>query len=480
MIQAIQLILALSFLVVIHEFGHFTFARLFHVRVEKFYLFFDYKIALLRAKRFDGKWHIRLFAPTSVENDEWDKHPERTEWGIGWIPFGGYCAISGMVDETHDANSLGSEMQPWEFRAKNVWQRLLIISGGILVNFVAALLIFGMLLFHWGESSLPLRNIDRGLYYSEILQGEGFRQQDKILSVDGEEAETLGDVVQWIIIEGRRNVTVLRGQDTVRLEMREDLGNRYLALQNDFDRRERDKARKDPAYQKQRFILIDEFYPFVIDSVCPNTAAAYAGLQKNDSLTAIEGVPTPCFALVKEQLNLHPCDSVIITYYRDGEERIAHAFIGDQCRLGVFEKGPLEYFTLEHKTYTFWEAIPAGIAYGWNYLKMYVKQFRLVFSKEGAQSLGGFGAIGQMFPKFWNWFSFWHMTAVLSLILAFMNFLPIPGLDGGYILFLLFEIVTGKKPGDKFLERANTFGWVILIALLLLANGTDVVKWLFR
>ena len=479
MIQAIQLILALSFLVVIHELGHFTFARLFHVRVEKFYLFFDYKFSLLRAKYFDGKWHVRLFASSADENDEWSKHPEHTEWGIGWIPFGGYCAIAGMVDETHDANSLSNDVQPWEFRAKNVWQRLLIISGGILVNFVAALLIFGLLLFHWGESSLPLRNIDRGLYYSEILQSEGFQQQDKILSVNGVEPETLGDVVQWIIIEGKRDVAVLRGVDTVRLEMSKDLGNRYLALQNDYDRRERDKARQDPAYQKQRYILIDEFYPFVIDSVCPNTAADFAGLRANDSLTAIEGVPTPCFALVKEQLRLHPCDSIRITYYRDGEEQTAYAFIGDQCRLGVYERGPLAYFKLEHRDYTFWEAIPAGIVYGWNYLKMYVKQFRLVFSKEGAQSLGGFGAIGQMFPKYWDWATFWNMTAILSLILAFMNFLPIPGLDGGYILFLLFEIVTGKKPGDKFLERANTVGWVILIALLLLANGNDLIKWLF-
>ncbi|MBQ7697127.1 MAG: site-2 protease family protein [Paludibacteraceae bacterium] len=479
MIQVIQVILALSFLVVIHEFGHVTFARRFHVRVEKFYLFFDYKFSLFRAKRFDVKWHFRFFAPTADENDEWSKHPETTEWGIGWIPFGGYCAIAGMVDETHDANSLSKEAQPWEFRQKNVWQRLLIISGGILVNFVAALLIFGMLLYHWGSSSLPLRNIDSGLYYSAILQEEGFEQQDRILLINDKEPETLGDVVQWLIIEGQQNVMVLRGQDTVRLTMRADLGNRYLAFQNDFDRKERDKARQDPTYQKDRFILIDEFYPFVIDSVFPNTTAANAGLQAGDSLTAIDGVATPCFAMVKEQLRRHPCDSVQITYHRGGEEQTAHAFLSDQCRLGVYEKSVLEYFAVEHKEYTFFEAIPAGIRYGWNYLKMYVKQFRLVFSKEGAQSLGGFGAIGQMFPQYWDWATFWHMTAVLSLILAFMNFLPIPGLDGGYILFLLFEIVTRRQPSDKFLERANMVGWVILIGLLLLANGNDLMKWLF-
>ena len=480
MIQVIQLILALSFLVVIHEFGHFTFARLFHVRVEKFYLFFDYKFSLLRAKHYDGRWHIRLFAPAAGEEDEWSKHPESTEWGIGWIPFGGYCAISGMVDETHDASTLSHAAEPWEFRKKNVWQRLLIISGGILVNFVAALVIFSMLLFHWGEDSLPLNNIDRGLYYSQILLDEGFEQQDKILTIDGEEPQTLGEVTQRIIIEGKRDVVVLRGEDTVRLEMSQDLGTRYLALQNEFDRKERDKARMDNSYQKQRYVLISEFYPFVIDSVCPNTSAYYAGLQANDSLTAINGVKTPCSVMLTEELKKHPMDSITITYYRGGEEMTTKTFLGDQCRLGVYSRGPLSYFKLEHRDYTLLEAIPAGIQYGWNILTMYVKQFRLVFSKEGAQSLGGFGAIGQMFPKMWDWAVFWNMTAFLSIILAFMNFLPIPGLDGGYILFLLYEIITGKQPSDKFLENANKVGWVILIALLLFANGNDLVKWLFR
>ncbi|MBR1922538.1 MAG: site-2 protease family protein [Paludibacteraceae bacterium] len=479
MIQFIQLILALSFLVVIHEFGHFTFARLFGVRVERFYMFFNYKFSLIRAKRFDGKWHIRFLAPNPTPDDEWEKHPDQTEWGIGWIPFGGYCAIAGMVDETHDAGSLQQDVQPWEYRSKNVWQRLLIISGGILVNFVAALLIFALLLFYNGSSTLPLRNIDRGLYYSELLEQEGFRQQDHILTVDGQEPESLGDVVQWIIIEGKREVIVLRDNDTIRLQMSEDLGNRYLVLQNEFDRKERDKARQDPQYQKSRYVLIDYFYPFVIDSVFSATAADYAGLQAGDSIVAINEVATPCFDMVNQQLRQHPCDSITVTYFRHGEQQVVYAFIGDQCKLGVMAKSPLTFFELEHTEYTFWQSIPAGISYGWNYLKMYVKQFRLVFSKEGAQSLGGFWAIGQMFPNVWDWSVFWNMTAILSLILAFMNFLPIPGLDGGYILFILFEIITGKQPGDKFLERANTFGWVILIALLILANGNDLLKWLF-
>ena len=210
MIQAIQLILALSFLVLIHELGHFTFAKIFHVRVEKFYLFFNPWISIVRFKKFDGKWHVKFFAPNNDE--EWAKHPENTEWGIGWLPFGGYCAIAGMVDETHSTDDMASEPQEWEFRSKPAWQRLLIILGGILVNFIGALVIFAMLFWHWGSDTLPLKNISSGLYYSEILQAEGFEQQDKILTVNGEEPETLTDAVQAIIIEGQRDVVVFQFQ----------------------------------------------------------------------------------------------------------------------------------------------------------------------------------------------------------------------------------------------------------------------------
>ena len=477
MVQAIQLILALSFLVLIHELGHFTFARIFHVRVEKFYLFFNPKISLLRAKKFDGKWHVKFFAPN--DDEEWGKHPEVTEWGIGWLPFGGYCAIAGMVDETHSTEDLTAEPQEWEFRSKPAWQRLLIIMGGILVNFIGAIVIFTLLLWHWGADTLPLRNVTTGLYYSEILQQEGFRQQDKILSINGEEPEDLNAVVQAIIIEGKRNVVVLRGTDTLQLVMSEDLGKRYLAQQNEFDRRERDKTRADKTYQKQRYVLLSEWVPFVIDTVLPDNAAYYAGLQKGDSIVAVEGVPTPCHVMVTQELQRHPCDSVTMDYYRNGELCTAHLFIGDQGRIGVGAKWKYDYFETEHTDYSFWQAIPAGIRYGWDILAMYVKQFRLVFTKEGAQSLGGFGAIGSMFPSVWSWYAFWHMTAFLSVILAFMNFLPIPALDGGYILFILVEMITRRKPSDKFLEKANEIGFWVLLALLIFANFNDLLKLFF-
>ena len=478
MIQAIQLILALSFLVLIHELGHFTFAKIFHVRVEKFYLFFNPWISLVRFKKFDGRWHVKFFAKN--EDAEWSKHPETTEWGIGWLPFGGYCAIAGMVDETHSTEDLGAEPQEWEFRAKPAWQRMLIILGGILVNFIGALVIFTMLLWHWGQDTLPLRNVTTGLYYSEIMQGEGFEQQDKILAIDGQEPETLTDAVQAIIIEGKRHVTVLRGStDTVQLVMSEDLGTRYLALQNEFDRVEREKKRADKTYQKQRYVLVAEWIPFVVDTVLPDNAAALAGIEKGDSIVAVAGVPTPCAIQVPQELQRHPCDSVTLDYFRAGEKHTAHLFIGDQGKIGVGPKNQLAYFELEHTDYNFLQSIPAGIKYGWDILAMYVKQFRLVFTKEGAQSLGGFGAIGGMFPSFWSWYAFWHMTAFLSIILAFMNFLPIPALDGGYILFLLVEMITRRKPSDKFLEKANEVGFWILIALLVLANGNDILKLFF-
>ena len=474
MIQALQLILALSILVFVHELGHFFFARLFKVRVEKFYLFFNPYISLVRFKFFEGKWHAKFFA--SNEDEEWSKYPETTEWGIGWLPFGGYCAISGMVDETHSTDDLASEPQSWEYRSKPAWQRFFIILGGILVNFLTAMLIFVLLTWHYGSDKLPLRNLHDGLYYSQLLLGEGFEQQDKILSINGVEPEQLGDVVNDLIIKGERDVLVLRGDDTVSLTMSEDLGTRYLALQNDFDKIERAKARADQSYRKQHFVLISEWIPCVLDTVLPDLPAHYAGLQKGDSIVSIAGVETPCYVMMTQELRNHPCDSITIGFYRDQELMSTRAFLGDQCLLGVQARLELPF---EHTSYTFLQAIPAGIQHGWKFLVNYVKQFRLVFTKEGAQSVGGFGAIGSLFPSVWNWADFWYKTAIISLILAFMNFLPIPALDGGYILFLIVEMITRRKPSDQFLEKANNIGWWILIALLILANGNDILRYFF-
>lgn len=514
MIQVIQLILALSFLVVIHELGHFAFAKLFKVRVEKFYMFFNPRFSLFRMKKINGRWQVRVCAPNvpdpavekvdpatgekvldkkgkpemrpmtedelaALPEDDWRRYPDSTEWGIGWLPFGGYCSIGGMVDETKSLSDLPSEPQAWEFRSKPAWQRFFIILGGILVNFVAALVIFSIMLWHWGQDALPLQNVTDGLYYSEILEQEGFRQQDKILSINGEEPELLADVVQWLIIEGKRDVRVLRGTDTVSLTMSADLGTRYLAVQNEYDRVERDKERQDPTYQRTRYVLIQEYLPFVVDSVFEGTAAAEAGLKKGDRVVRIDSVETGCVAEVMRELKRHPLDSIAVGVVRGGQTMEVRMFLGDQCKMDVAMKSALDFYTLRHTDYGFWESIPAGIGYGWDMLMMYIKQFRLVFTAEGAQSVGGFGAIGSMFPSVWNWYAFWHMTAFLSLILAFMNFLPIPALDGGYILFLIIEMITRRKPSDTFLEKANQVGFWLLLALLIYANGNDILKHFF-
>ena len=511
--QWLQLILALSILVVIHELGHFFFARLFKTRVEKFYMFFNPKFSLVRAKKINGKWQVKFFAPNvpdatlpildatgeqkkndkgipltrpmteeelaALPEDDWRRYPDSTEWGLGWVPFGGYCAIAGMVDETKAATDLPSEPQPWEFRSKNVWQRLCIIIGGITVNFIAALLIFGMVFFHWGKDTMPLSQVHTGLYYSDILLDEGFEQQDKILSINGLEPQTLGEVVQTIILEGQRDVLVLRATDTIALTMSEELGKRYLALQNDIDAQERKKQRADKNYIKRGYTLVSYYMPFVVDSVLPGGAASFANMQKGDSIVGVNGEMNLCQAQIANELAKYPCDSITLHFYRAGEPMQARLFIGDQALIGVNRLMPWDYYTVLHTSYTFFEAIKAGIEYGWGQLVMYVKQFRLVFTKEGAQSVGGFGAISNMFPETWNWQMFWDMTAFLSLILAFMNFLPIPALDGGYILFLLWEIITRRKPSDKFLEIANTIGFWILLLLLIFANGNDIFKAFF-
>ena len=511
--QWIQLILALSILVVLHEMGHFLFARLFKVRVEKFYMFFNPKFSIVRAKKVNGKWQVKFFAPNvedasvpvldamgnekkdekgqpvlrpmtedelaALPEDDWRRYPDNTEWGLGWVPFGGYCAIAGMVDETKTATDLPSEPQAWEFRSKNVWQRLCIIIGGILVNFVAALLIFGMVLFTWGQNSLPLDRVDTGLYYSDILLEQGFEQQDKVLTINGVKPETISDVSQALIIDGECEVVVLRGADTVRLTMSEDLAQRIMAKSNEFDAEEREKERADKSYRKQKYVLLYYFVPFVIDSVMPGGAASFADMQKGDSIVGVNGLDGLCYMQITKELAKYPCDSVSLSFYRGGEPMEARLFIGDQAKIGVYPKSESEFYTLEHKDYTLLEAIPAGIKYGCDFLVSYVKQLRVIFTKEGAQSVGGFGAISNMFPESWNWHAFWHMTAVISIILAFMNFLPIPALDGGYILFLLWEIITRRKPSDKFLEVANTIGFWILLALLIFANGNDVFKAFF-
>ena len=478
-IKLIQFLLSISFLVLIHEAGHCIVAKLNRVRVEQFYMFFNPVFSIIRMKKFDNKWHFQFFHRNEEQDDWLTKEPDNTIWGIGWLPLGGYCAIAGMVDETHDANQLGAEPQPWEFRTKNVWQRLSIIIAGITVNFIAALIIFSVIFYTWGETRLPLNNVTQGLYYSKVFTSQGLQQRDKILMVDSMVPETTGDLLEWIVIEGKRHLVIQRADSVFPITLSESTGQDFLAASSAFDKVEREHVRNDHTYRKLPYVGMAEYYPMVIAQTMEGFPAELALMHPGDSIVSIAGIVTGCVYEVQHELRKHPMDSITIGFYRAGEPLETRAFIGDQCYLGIAMEPISSFYALETTHYSFWQSIPKGIQYGWNKLVEYVKQFRLVFTKEGAQNLGGFVAIGNLFPARWSWYSFWYMTAFLSLILAFMNFLPIPALDGGYILFLLVELVMGRKPSDKFLEVANNIGFWLLIALLIFANGNDLLRIFF-
>jgi regulator of sigma E protease len=490
-IRAFQLILSLSILVFFHELGHFGFARLFKVRVEKFYLFFNPKFSLIRAKKINGKWEIKYFSKNIPANErekmdadgnlvqtkkgkpvyepipldelnegDWRKYPETTEWGIGWLPLGGYCKISGMIDESMDTTILNQEAQPWEYRSRSVWQRLPIIIGGVLVNFVMAMLIFSAILFTWGKEELPLQNAKYGLHFSPTLLKHGFKNGDQIEKIEGIAIDDRSDLIQQILIDGKQHVSIIRNNQRLSITLPKDLSQKLLAAEE-----------KD---------LISIAYPFVINEVSDGTPAKSAKFQKGDQVISINGISTPFFQDISLSLDSNKNKLIQVGFVRSGHLLNAKVQMTETGKLGVQVKSPMEYFKTRHIAYSFSESISAGCSLGWETLVSYIKQFKLVFTPEGSKRLGGFGSIGTMFPTQWDWQMFWSMTALLSLILAFMNILPIPALDGGHVLFLLYEMITGKKPSDKFLEYAQTVGMALLFALLIYSNGNDLFKAIFK
>lgn len=492
LIRALQLILSLSILVIIHEFGHFIFARIFKVRVEKFYIFFNPSFSIMRAKKINGKWQFKFFAKnvppnerpkrdadgdimldengkpimepiplSELPDDDWRKYPESTEWGIGWLPLGGYCKIAGMIDESMDKTQMKAEPQPWEYRSKSVWQRLPIITAGVVMNFILAIVIYSGILYKWGQEYLPIQNAKYGLQFSETFLEHGFKNSDKILSIDGENCEKLSDVIEKILIDGSQNVTILRGDtQIVNIQLPKDFPQKVLASGEES--------------------LISYRFPFVVDSVFANTPAWQAHLQRGDSVVAINGKPLYIFQDIASQLSQYRDSVITLTYYRNGSLQESKIQLDETGKLGVAVRPYIDFFETTRIEYGLLASIPAGVSLGVETLASYVKQFKLVFTKEGSKQLGGFGAIGKLFPKKWDWQIFWSMTALLSVILAFMNFLPIPALDGGYVLFLLYEIFTGRKPSEKFLEQAQTIGMLLLLALLIYANGNDIYKAIFK
>lgn len=442
LIRALQLVLSLSLLVVIHEGGHFFFARLFKIRVEKFYIFFDPWFSLFKYK---------------PKNSD-------TEYGVGWLPLGGYCKISGMIDESMDTEQMKQPAQPWEFRSKPAWQRLLVMIGGVLMNFLLALFIYSMILFTWGDSYIALKDMSYGMKFNETAQKIGFRDGDILKSADGVELERFGMDMLRNIVEAKE-VTVLRNGEETKILMPE------LSLLN--------VAQEDP-------VFVTTFCPNVIDSVLPEGAFAKAGIQQGDSLIAFDGKPLNSWnsfteelaALrTKAELKEETSASFALVYSRGGVRDTVNVTTDNQFMVGAVAQFPT--YPVTTASYGFFESFPAGVALGVNTLKGYVNDMKYVFTKEGAKSVGGFATIGSIFPKMWDWQRFWEMTAFLSIILAFMNILPIPALDGGHVLFLLYEIVARRKPSDKFLEYAQMVGMFLLFALLIWANFNDVLRFLF-
>ncbi|MDO5760248.1 MAG: RIP metalloprotease RseP [Bacteroidota bacterium] len=455
--KIIALLLSLSFLVIIHEFGHYCFARLFKTRVEKFYLFFNPYFSIIRAKKYNGKWHFSFFSKKSPS--EFDQHPDNTEWGLGWLPFGGYCSIAGMIDENNtDSSKLSSKPQPWEYRSKKAWQRLFIVSGGVLVNFIAALVIYSLIMFVWGTEHLPIQNTPYGYDYNQTALKYGFKNGDKILSVNGKEAWELKDAVGEILLNEGRDIVVLRqgNKDTI-------------VLPKEFAKEMIGNGEKQFAIPR---------FPFVVGGFIEGSLAQKAGMQLGDSIVAINNVPTTSFSEFANMITRNAGKEVQITFYRNHQPQNINILLDEEGKIGAYQKDFSSDLKVVHKSYGFFESIPKGISQGIGTLVSYVKQFKLVFSKEGASQIGGFGAIGSLFPSQWDWHIFWNMTAFLSIILAFMNILPIPALDGGHMVFTLWEMITRRKPNEKFMERAQMVGMILLFALLIYANGNDLVRWL--
>ena len=453
LLKVIQVILALSLLVVVHEFGHFTFARLFKVRVERFYLFFNPKFSLVKVKRFGGRLHWRFFSGNQSP-EEWKEHPESTEFGIGWVPFGGYCAISGMVDETTKAGDLPATPQPWEFRTKKAWQRFFIMFGGVLFNFILAFGLYAAILDTWGESYLKNDDASYGIAVNDLAREIGFRDGDRILAFDGRPTDNVAMLQADMVINKAREATVLRGSDTLLISI-------------------------DPSYLPASLRskgMFEVGFPFVVQEMAadsPNREVLGAG----DAIVAVEGEPMTLVQQIRRSFGKYPGEQVAVTVENAGVRREVSLQLDSAGMAGVMLDADLtHFFTLTVREYNFFTAIPAGAAKLWKEIVSYVKQLGLIFSPKtkAYQSVGSFIAIGRIFPDTWDWYRFWTITALISIMLGVMNLLPIPALDGGHILFLIVEMITGRKPSDKFLERAETVGIILLVALMVLAFGNDI------
>ena len=433
-IKIAQLLLSLSILVILHEAGHFMFAKLFKTRVEKFYLFFDPWFSLLKFKKGE------------------------TQYGIGWVPLGGYVKISGMIDESMDKEQMKKPPEPWEFRSKPSWQRLIIMLGGVMVNFLLAIVIYIMVLFVWGEEYMPTENVKYGILVDSVGVEMGLRNGDKILSVDNQEVENFFQIIPDILLNERKTIQIKR--DGRLMEVRIPEESIPLLIKG-----------------KGRIDVRTPFSPLIVAGFIKESPAKNAGLQTGDEILGLNNEIYEYYDQFKKKLDENIGEKVSLQIKRNNNNLEIPVVVNNQGMIGI-RRDIKDIFEFRRIEYGFFESIPAGITKGVETLQDYLKQIKLIFSKDtkAYESLGGFILIGSIFPGVWDWYAFWNLTAFLSIILAIMNILPIPALDGGHVMFLLYEVVTGRKPGDKFMEYAQMTGMIILLALLLFANGNDIIR----
>ncbi|HDS07050.1 MAG TPA: RIP metalloprotease RseP [Bacteroides sp.] len=429
--KILQFLLSLSILIVLHEMGHFILARLFKTRVEKFYLFFDPWFSLFRKKIGD------------------------TVYGIGWLPLGGYVKISGMIDESMDREQMKKPPQPWEFRSKKAWQRLMIMLGGVFMNFVLALVIYILVFYTWGESYVPAERLEYGYMVDSTMMEMGLRNGDKILALDGEEVEKWESIHHDIVVNETGTIRIEREGRV--MDIRVPDGAIAELLKAEY-----------PIYPR---------IPFVVGELVAGSGAEEAGLKAGDRIIAINSEPVRFYDQFLEKTGGAPNTTFEFTLVRDSDTLSLDVTTGEEGKFGIYNMSYTHFFEPVVVKYSFLQSIPAGIRRGMDITGSYLKQLKMLFKPEtrAYEQLGGFIKIGSFFPSQWNWQNFWNMTAFLSIILAIMNLLPIPALDGGHVMFLLYEIISGRKPGDKFLEYAQIVGMVILLSLLLYANLNDII-----
>lgn len=436
-IKIAQFLLSLSLLIILHELGHFIPAKIFKTKVEKFYLFFDYKFSLFKKKIGE------------------------TTYGIGWIPLGGYVKIAGMIDESMDKEQMAKPPQPWEFRTKPAWQRLIIMLGGVTVNFILGIFIYIMMFSAWGEDYVGINDVKNGFAVSNDFKELGFQDGDKILNVNGAEPFNVLDINKHLFLRDVKNIEVEHPEGNKEIiDIPETIG---FTIWKSGD--------MDPFTPRRMNIILD--------SILPDSPALKAGFEKGDKIVDVNNQPVVYWDEFTTAVQSNPLDRPMkITVERNGSTQILSVTPGIDQNIGVIVESLTDNdVVIKHMDYTFSESIGLGVSKAYWTLKDYMGQFKYVFTKKGATSLGGFITIGNIFPSKWSWRAFWRITALLSIMLGFMNLLPIPALDGGHVVFTLYEMVTGRKPSDKFLEYAQITGFIILMALLLFANGNDIYKW---